>query len=88
MSSTFVKTKDEYKAFISDIQSRSSDMNYETLDIITESNKVVVLYSFQGTPAIDPTGVSLSGKKVEHKGIAIYYFDEDEIRKVFEIVGI
>ena len=82
---TFVNTKDEYKAFISDIQSRSSDKNYETLDTIAECNKVVVLYSFQGTPATDPTGVSLSGKKVEHKGIAIYYFDEDKIVKIWDV---
>jgi steroid delta-isomerase-like uncharacterized protein len=82
---TSVNNKDEYKAFISDIQSRSLDMNYETLDIIAECNKVVVLYSFQGTPATDPAGVSLSGKKVEHKGTAIYYFDKDKIVKIWDV---
>ena len=82
---TSVKTKDGYKAFISGIQSRSLDMNYEMLDIIAECDKVVVLYSFQGTPATDPAGVSLSGKKVEHKGTAIYYFDEDKIVKIWDV---
>ncbi len=82
---TSVKTKDEYKAFISGIQSRSLDMNYEMLDVIAECDKVVVLYSFQGTPATDPAGVSLSGKKVEHKGTAIYYFDKDKIVKIWDV---
>ncbi len=82
---TSVKTKDGYKAFISGIQSRSLDMNYEMLDIIAECDKVVVLYSFQGTPATDPAGVSLSGKKVEHKGTAIYYFDKDKIVKIWDV---
>ena len=82
---TPVNTKDEYKAFISGIQSRSTDMNYDTLDIIAEGNKVVVLYSFTGTPATDPAGVSLSGKKVEHKGTAIYYFDKDKIVKIWDV---
>ena len=82
---TSVKTKDGYKAFISGIQSRSLDMNYEMLDVIAECDKVVVLYSFQGTPATDPAGVSLSGKKVEHKGTAIYYFDKDKIVKIWDV---
>jgi steroid delta-isomerase-like uncharacterized protein len=82
---TSVKTRDEYKAFISGIQSRSLDMNYEMLDVIAECDKVVVLYSFTGTPATDPAGVSLSGKKVEHKGTAIYYFDKDKIVKIWDV---
>jgi hypothetical protein len=32
-----VNSKDEYKAFISRIQTVSSDMNYEMLDIIAEA---------------------------------------------------
>jgi predicted ester cyclase len=80
-----VKTKENYKAFISDIQTRSPDMKYETLDIITEHNKVVVLYSFSGTPVTDVTGASLDGIKVEHKGVAIYYFENDKIVKIWDV---
>ena len=60
-------------------------MNYETLDIIAECNKVVVLYSWKGTPVTDIAGVSPSGKKLEHKGIAIYYFDKDKVVKIWDV---
>ena len=80
-----VQTKDEYQSFISSIQSRSPDMNYETLDIITEHNKVVVLYSWSGTPVTDILGVPPSGKKLEHKGVAIYYFKQDKVVKIWDV---
>jgi len=80
-----VKTKEDYKAFVSDIQSRSPDMKYEVLDIIAERNKVVVLYSFSGTPVTDRNGAPLNGIKVEHKGVAIYYFENDKIVKIWDV---
>jgi steroid delta-isomerase-like uncharacterized protein len=82
---TTVTTKEEYKAFITGIQTRSPDMKYDMLDIIAEGNKVVVLYSFSGTPVTDPTGAPLNGIKVEHKGVAIYYYENDKIVKIWDV---
>jgi steroid delta-isomerase-like uncharacterized protein len=80
-----VKTKEDYQRFISDIQSRSPDTTYETLDIIAECQKVVILYSWSGTPVTDIAGAPLSGKKLEHKGVAIYYFEQDKVVKIWDI---
>ena len=80
-----VKTKEDYRVFASGIQSRNPDMQYDVLDIIAERNKVVVLYSFSGTPLTDPTGAPLPGIKVEHKGVAIYYFENDKIMKIWDV---
>ncbi len=80
-----VNNKDEYKSFISRIQSTSPDMHYETMDVVAESEKVVVLYSWTGTPVREVAGIPPSGKKLEHKGIAIYYFDNDKIVKIWDV---
>ena len=80
-----VKTKEDYKTFASGIQSRNPDMKYDVLDIIAEHNKVVVLYSFSGTPLTETIGAPLNGIKVEHKGVAIYYFENDMIVKIWDI---
>jgi steroid delta-isomerase-like uncharacterized protein len=80
-----VNSKDEYKAFISRIQTTSPDTNYEMIDIIVENEKVVVLYSWTGTPVEELGGVPPTGKKLEHKGVAIYYFDNDQVIKIWDI---
>ena len=80
-----VNSKNEYKAFISRIQTTSPDTNYEMLDIISEVEKVVVLYSWTGTPVEEVGGVPPTGKKLEHKGIVIYYFDNDQVIKVWDV---
>ena len=80
-----VKSKDEYKAFISRIQTTSPDTNYEMIDIIVENEKVVVLYSWTGPPVEELGGVPPTGKKLEHKGVAIYYFDNDQVIKIWDI---
>lgn len=80
-----VNSRDEYKAFISRIQTISPDMNYEMIDIIAEADKVVVLYSWSGTPVQEIAGVPPTGKKLEHKGIAIYHFDNDHVIKIWDV---
>ena len=80
-----VTTKTEYKEFINGIQATCPDMKYTILDIIGELNKVVSLYSFEGTPVIELAGVPPSGKKFEHKGIAIYYFENDRVVKIWDV---
>ena len=80
-----VNSKDEYKAFISRIQTTSPDTHYEMIDIIAEAEKVVVLYSWTGTPVEEVGGVPPSGKKLEHKGVVIYYFDSDQIVKIWDV---
>ncbi len=83
--STEVTTKTEYMEFIKRIQATSPDMKYTILDIIGESNKVVSLYSWEGTPVIEVAGVPPSGKKLEHKGVAIYYFEDDKVVKIWDV---
>ena len=80
-----VKTKEDYKAFIVGIQTRNPDRKYDMLDIIAEGKKVVVLYSFSGTPVTDMTGAPLDGTTIEHKGMAIYYFENDTIVKIWDV---
>jgi len=80
-----VNSKDEYKAFISRIQTTSPDTSYEMIDIIAEEEKVVVLYSWTGTPVEEVGGVPPTGKKLEHKGVAIYYFDNDKVIKIWDV---
>ena len=80
-----VNSKEEYKAFISRIQTISPDMNYEMIDVIAEDDKVVVLYSWTGTPVEEVAGIPPTGKKLEHKGTAIYYFDNDQIIKIWDV---
>ena len=80
-----VTTKTEYMGFIKRIQATSPDMKYTILDIIGESSKVVSLYSWEGTPVIEVAGVPPSGKKLEHKGIVIYYFENDEMVKIWDV---
>jgi len=80
-----VNSKDEYKAFISRILKTSPDTNYEILEIISEVEKVVVLYSWTGTPVEEVGGVPPTGKKLEHKGVEIYYFDHDQVIKIWGI---
>jgi len=77
-----VNSKDEYKAFISRIQTTSPDTNYDMIDIIAEAEKVVVFYSWTGTPVEAVGGVLPTKKKLEHKGVAIYYFDNDQVIKI------
>ena len=48
-------------------------------------SKVVSLYSWEGTPVVEVAGVPPSGKKVEHKGIAIYYFEDDIVVKIWDV---
>jgi steroid delta-isomerase-like uncharacterized protein len=80
-----VNSKDEYKAFIYRIQTTSPDTNYEMLDIIAEAEKVVVLYSWTGTPVEEIGGVPPTGNKLEHKGVAIYYFKNDQVIKMWDV---
>ena len=80
-----VTTKTEYKGFIEGIQAQSPDMKYTILDIVGELSKVVSLYSWEGTPVVEVAGVPPSGKKVEHKGIAIYYFEDDIVVKIWDV---
>jgi len=80
-----VTTKTEYMEFIKRIQATSPDMKYTILDIIGEFNKVVSLYSWEGTPVIEVAGVPPSGEKLEHKGIAIYYFENDKVVKIWDV---
>jgi len=77
--------KKDYKKFIKEIQLGCPDMKYEVIDTISEKNKVAVLYSWSGTPNFEIGGVKPSGEKVEHKGVAIYYFDEDKVYKTWDI---
>ena len=60
-------------------------MNYEMIDVIAESKKVVVLYSWTGTPVVEIAGIPPTGKKLEHKGICIYYFDNDHVIKIWDV---
>jgi predicted ester cyclase len=60
-------------------------MNYEMVDIIAEAEKVVVPYSWTGTPVEVIAGVSPTGKKLEHKGTAIYYFDNNQVIKIWDV---
>ena len=80
-----ITTKTEYLGFIKRIQATSPDMKYTILDIIGESNKVVSLYSWEGTPVIEISGVPPRGKKLEHKGVAIYYFENDKVVKIWDV---
>ncbi len=80
-----VNSKDEYKAFIYRIQTTSPDTNYEMIDIIAEAEKVVVLYSWTGTPVEEIAEIPPTGKKLEHKGIAIYYFDNNQVIKIWDV---
>jgi len=77
--------RNDYMGFIKEIQVECPDMSYEIIDVISETNKVAVLYSWSGTPTVEIGGVEPSGKKVEHKGTAIYYLDEDKVYKLWDI---
>ncbi len=55
------------------------------IDIIAEAEKVVVLYSWTGTPVEEVGGVLPTGKTLEHKGIAIYYFDNEQVIKMWDV---
>ncbi len=80
-----INNKKDYKLFIQGIQTRSPNMNYKILDTISENKKVVTLYSWSGTPVVEMAGIKPSGKKLEHKGIAIYYFEGDVVEKLWDV---
>jgi len=80
-----VNNKNDYKSFVQEIQTQFPNMKYKIIDSISENNKVVILYSWMGTPVVEVAGIKPSGQTVEHKGVAIYYFEDDMIEKLWDV---
>jgi steroid delta-isomerase-like uncharacterized protein len=80
-----VTTLAEYRQFILGVRKMAPNMVYTIDDMIAEGDKVVVRYTWQGTPEEELYGVPPKGIVVTHLGTGFYRFTGTKIIELWDI---